>query len=46
MKRRGVATAAILAAAVALIVIGIQSGEPADVWQKAINICLECIGVG
>ena len=32
--------------AVAFIVIGIFNGGMADVLQKAINICTECIGLG
>ena len=36
----------ILAAALVLIVIGVQLGEPETVLQKAVRICLECIGVG
>jgi hypothetical protein len=39
-------TAAIFTAAIALIVTGVFLGEPAEVAQKAINICLECIGIG
>lgn len=37
---------AILAAAAVLIVIGVRNGEVAVVLKKAINICLECIGIG
>lgn len=39
-------TAAIFAAAVGLIAVGVFLGEPAEVLQKAVNICLECIGIG
>jgi len=29
-----------------LTVVGIALGEPKDVFQKAITICLSCIGIG
>lgn len=29
-----------------LILIGFFSGGAESVWQKAITICLECIGIG
>lgn len=38
--------AVIFAAAITSIVTGALLGEPAEVEQKAINICLECIGIG
>lgn len=36
----------LLAAAAALIALGVWTGEPAEVLRKAATICLECIGVG
>ena len=36
----------ILLLAICFIVIGIGRGEAGVVLKKAINICLECIGIG
>lgn len=36
----------ILAFAICLIIAGITRGEVSSVFVKAINICLECIGLG
>ena len=36
----------IFVAAVAMIIIGVANGEARTVLQKAVNICLECIGIG
>lgn len=33
-------------AAIVFIVIGIMKGEHSIVLEKAINICLQCIGIG
>jgi len=33
-------------AALLMITAGILTGEPAAVWQKAVSICLSCIGIG
>ncbi len=36
----------VLFTAIAFISIGIFRQEHIEVFQKAINVCLECIGVG
>lgn len=40
------AAAGVLLLGGVFIVIGIIRGEADDVLRKAINICLECIGIG
>ncbi len=36
----------LLAASVALIVVGVISAQYSEVWQKAVRVCLECVGLG
>ena len=36
----------LLVLAVVLIVAGVALGQPGQVLTKAINICLECVGIG
>lgn len=43
---KALVTALILAVSGTLIAVGIYLGEPAKVLQKAVTICLECIGIG
>ena len=38
--------AALLAAALLLIVLGVLNGGARDVLAKAVRICSECIGLG
>lgn len=49
LSKKGLLWAArliICAAAVAFIIHGVNRGEVAIVLKKAVNICLECIGLG
>lgn len=36
----------VLAAGIALVVIGVCRGDYLDVMNKAVRICYECIGIG
>ena len=38
--------AAVIAVALAFVVFGVMRDEVAEVSKKAVNICLECIGIG
>ena len=46
MTRKKILWAVLFAAAVVLIILGVMNGGMRDVLAKAINICLECIGIG
>ncbi len=45
-KARGAAQWLLCVVAVAFIVAGVLRGEVAVVLKKAVNLCLECIGLG
>nr|WP_051643072.1 CD1871A family CXXC motif-containing protein [Agathobaculum desmolans] len=36
----------LLAAAALFLVLGVMRGEQEIVFRKAVNICMECIGLG
>ena len=46
MRGKRIATLAVLLAGAAFTWIGIVRGEQAVVLRKALQICLECIGIG
>ncbi|MDD6044543.1 MAG: CD1871A family CXXC motif-containing protein [Clostridia bacterium] len=46
MRKRSIYTLVLLAVGVVFIVIGAVKGEANAVLQKAIMICMECIGLG
>ncbi len=46
MKKRKYLFFSFLFISVAFIIMGLLSGEFRVVWQKAVTVCLECIGIG
>lgn len=46
MKRKIFPALLLLAVAAVSIVCGVLRGEEKTVLEKAVNICLECIGIG
>lgn len=44
--RRNRTAVVLLAAAVLFLVLGVMRGEQEIVFRKAVNICMECIGLG
>lgn len=44
--RRNRVAAVLLAAAVLCLALGVWRGETETVFRKAVNICMECIGLG
>jgi hypothetical protein len=46
MSKRKTISVIVIITAVAMVVFGVYRNEAADVFNKAIRICLECIGIG
>lgn len=44
--RRNIPAVLVIIAAAAFLAIGIWRGEDQTVYRKAINVCMECIGLG
>ncbi|MDO4269308.1 MAG: CD1871A family CXXC motif-containing protein [Eubacteriales bacterium] len=45
LKRNRIAVAVLLTA-VCFVALGVWRGEAETVFRKAVNICMECIGLG
>ena len=45
-KQRTLMAAALTALGVVFLAIGVLRGEDTVVWRKAVNVCMECIGLG
>ncbi|MDD3221295.1 MAG: CD1871A family CXXC motif-containing protein [Lachnospiraceae bacterium] len=45
-KQRKWIRAGVMVLALVFIVIGVTRGEAATLFIKAVNICMECIGIG
>ena len=46
LRNKNIAAVICIAAGIAFIAIGLMRGENRIVLQKAVRICLECIGIG
>ena len=46
MNRKKILRILLLLAAAAMIIAGILNGSMREVWGKAVNLCMECVGIG
>lgn len=45
-KQKNWIAAGLIVLAAALMAAGVLRGENTVVWRKAVNLCMECIGLG
>ena len=45
-KKRNLLAVSVIVLGIAFMILGIYRGEIDVVLRKAVNICLECIGIG
>ena len=45
-RQKNAAAAALVLLALGSLALGILRGEDTVVWRKAVNLCMECIGLG
>lgn len=45
-KQKNWLAAGLVLLAAAFLTIGVLRGENTVVWRKAVNLCMECIGLG
>jgi hypothetical protein len=45
-RKKDFAAVGLILLGIAFAVVGIFRGEAAEVLRKAVNLCLECIGIG
>lgn len=45
-KKKIIITTVVIALGITFVAIGVSRGENREVLRKAVNICMECIGIG
>ena len=45
-KHRNLIAFSLILLGFCLIAVGVLRGEHTVIWRKAVNICMECIGLG